>query len=96
MQFLRVLLLKSTMYPVEHDMQLKDEKLQPLQLTEQFRHLFVTESAYVPNGQLVDCTQVFVVGLRKVEFGQDKQVNGSFRQVLHPEWHSMQIFPESE
>ncbi len=77
MQFLKVEFEMSTMYPVAQDEQFFASDTHPLQLASHDEHLFVVISAYVPNGQLVEDTHVFVLVFRKVVVGQDVQLVGS-------------------
>lgn len=56
----------STIYPVAHEEQFLARDTHPEQLTSHGEHLFKVVSANVPNGQLVEDTQVLVTVLRKV------------------------------
>lgn len=64
----------SIMYPVAHEEQFLARDAHPEQLTSHGEHLFKVVSANVPNGQLVEATQVFVTVLRKVVEGQDVHI----------------------
>ena len=71
---LYALIAVSIMYPVAQDEQFFAKDTQPEQLTSHGEHLFKVESANVPNGQLVEDTQVLVTVLRKVDEGQEVHI----------------------
>jgi hypothetical protein len=82
-QFLKVDVYKSTMYPVAQAEQFFAKDTHPEQLTSQGEHLFKVVSAKVPNGQFVEETQVFVLVLRKKGEEHDVQIIESELQVEH-------------
>ena len=95
MQFLKVVLLKSTIYPIAHVKQLVDWVTQPEQLMWQMAQVLVKELANVPVGQLVAETQVLATEFRKVPLGQEVHVNASVTHVLHDTEHLIHVLPGS-
>lgn len=94
-QFLKVLLEKSTIYPVAHERQLLDDEEHPEQLDEQLEHLFKLLSAKVPKGHKVETTQDFDTELRKVPVGHEVHDTASDWQVAHEEEHERHMLAGS-
>ena len=94
-QFLNVVLLKSTIYPVAQVKQLVDWVTQPEQLMWQVAQVLVKELANVPVGQLVEETQVLVTEFKNVPEEQDVHVKASVTHVLHEVEHLIHVLPGS-
>jgi hypothetical protein len=94
-QFLKVLLEKSTMYPPAQDRQLVDDEEHPKQLDEQVEHLFKLLSAKVPKGHKVETTHDFDTELRKVPLGHEVHDIASDWQVAHEDEHERHMLAGS-